>query len=131
LDPAPLVDEIAGAVEKIKSVLAGRVTLAYLFSSRSKGYTLRGDYDIAVYVKSGCDPYELGLLVVEVARVLGVSEESIEVVCINNSPPELVYEAHSGIPVIVEDPDLALTLKYRALLELLDLEETRRLAYEN
>jgi uncharacterized protein YutE (UPF0331/DUF86 family)/predicted nucleotidyltransferase len=130
VDPATLVDEVASVVEKVKSVLAGRVTLAYLFGSRSRGYTLRGDYDIAVYVKSGCDPYELGLLVVEVARVLGVSEEGVDVVCVNNSPPELVYEALSGIPVVVEDPDLALMLKYRALLELLDLEETRRLAYK-
>ena len=130
VDPAPLVNEVASVVEKVKSVLAGRVTLAYLFGSRSRGYTLRGDYDIAVYVKNGCDPYELGLLVVEVARVLGVSEEGVDVVCVNSSPPELVYEALSGIPVVVEDPDLALMLKYRALLELLDLEETRRLAYK-
>jgi len=128
--PTSLVDEVANVVERVKSVLAGRVTLAYLFGSRSRGYILRGDYDIAVYVKSGCDPYELGLLVVEVARALGVNEESVDIVCINSSPPELVYEALSGVPIVLEDSDLALTLKFKALLELLDLEETRRLLHE-
>jgi len=130
IDPAPLVNEVADVVERVRSVLAGRVTLAYLFGSRSRGYTLRGDYDIAVYMKGGCDPYELGLLVVEVARALGVNEESVDIICINSSPPELVYEALSGVPIVLEDSDLALTLKFKALLELLDLEETRRLLHE-
>jgi uncharacterized protein YutE (UPF0331/DUF86 family)/predicted nucleotidyltransferase len=131
IDPAPLVDEVADVVERARSVLVGRVTLAYLFGSRSRGYTLRGDYDIAVYMKGGCDPYELGLLVVEVARALGVNEESVDIICINSSPPELVYEALSGVPIVLEDPDLALTLKFKALLELLDLEETHRLLHED
>lgn len=37
-----------------------RVKIAYLFGGRAKGYTVRGDYDIAVLMEGGCDLYKLG-----------------------------------------------------------------------
>jgi len=122
----PVTHDLLDIVERVKSIFAGRVLLAYLFGSRIRGRVLRGDYDIAVYMHGDCGFYNLDMLVVDVANVLGVNEENVDIVCLNNSPPEIIYEALGEIPIIIEDHELAFTLKYKALLELLDLEEAIR-----
>ncbi|ABP50970.1 paREP11 [Pyrobaculum arsenaticum DSM 13514] len=119
----PFEDE---PVAKIRDVLSGRVRLAYLFGGRAKGYSLKGDYDVAVYVEGGCDLYELGLLQVDLSEALG--DGRVDVVCLNSAPPELVLEALSGVPVI-DDPALRAELYARALAELNDVEITTRRAY--
>jgi uncharacterized protein YutE (UPF0331/DUF86 family) len=122
VDPPSKADEV---VEKIKKVLEGRVVLAYLYGGRAKGYSLKGDYDIAVLLKEPCDLYEIGEIVVEVAEALGVKEEDVDVVCLDALPPEHVLEALDGLPII-DEPRLAFELKVRALLLLLDMEESER-----
>lgn len=124
VDPPPEVDE---AAEKVRRALEGRVVLAYLYGGRAKGYALKGDYDIAVLLKGPCDPYELGEVAVDVAKALGAKEEDVDVVCLDALPPEHVLEALEGVP-IVDEPGLAFELKVKALLQLLDLAESERLA---
>lgn len=119
----PFEDE---AVAKIRDVLRGRVRLAYLFGRRAKGYSLKGDYDVAVNVEGGCDLYELGLLQVDLSEALG--DERVDVVCLNSAPPDMVLEALPGVPVI-DDPALRAELNARALAELNDVEITTRRAY--
>lgn len=110
-------------IEKLRNVLSGRVMLAFLYGGRVKGYTLKGDYDIAVFMEPQCNLYKLGELVVDVAKALEVPEESIDMICIDMLPPEHMLEVLSGIPIIIEDPALFFELKYRAMLQLIDLEE--------
>jgi len=114
-------------VSKLREVLRGRVALAYLFGGRVKGYALKGDYDIAVFMPENYTLLDLGLLQVDVARALGVDEELVDITCLNTAPPELVLEALSGIPVI-EDPVLRLELEVKALRDMLDMRESLRLA---
>jgi len=113
-------------VGRARGVLAGRVLLAYLYGGRVKGYSLKGDYDVAVLLRGPCDPYEVGKLVVDLAEALGVGEGEVDVACLDALPPGLVVEALSGVPV-VEEPSLAFELRFRALAELLDLEESLKL----
>jgi len=76
-----------------------------------------------VLMKPQCDLYELGDLVVDAAKALGVPEESIDIACIDMLPPEHVLEALSGVPIIIDDPAQFFELRYRSILQLLDLEE--------
>jgi len=64
--------------------------------------------------------------VVDLAEALGVGEGEVDVACLDALPPGLVVEALSGVP-IVEEPGLAFELRFGALAELLDLEESVRL----
>jgi len=124
VDPLPEVGEV---IEKLKRVLEGKVVLAYLYGGRAKGYALKEDYDIAVLLEGPCDLYALGEIVVEIAEALEVREEDVDVVCLDALPPEHVLEALEGLPII-DEPRLAFELKVKALLQLLDLEESKRLA---
>jgi len=119
----PSNEGVIEVVKKLRTVLSGRVMLAFLYGGRVKGYTLKGDYDIAVFMEPHCDLYKLGELVVDVAKTLEVPEENIDMTCIDMLPPEHMLEALSGIPIIIEDPTLFFELKYRAMLQLIDLEE--------
>jgi len=122
VDPEENAGEI---VEKLAKALKGRVKAAYLFGGRAKGYLLRGDYDVAVLMKEGYSLYELGEVQVKLAEALGVREEKVDVICLNSAPPELVVEALRGVPIVEEDPGEMLSLKVRALAELLDLRESK------
>jgi uncharacterized protein YutE (UPF0331/DUF86 family)/predicted nucleotidyltransferase len=119
----PPTEDVAEIIGKLRSVLSGRVLLAFLYGGKVKGYTIKGDYDIAVLMKPQCDLYKLGELAVDAAKALGIPEESIDIVCIDMLPPEHVLEALSGEPIIINDPAQFFELKYKAMLQLLDLEE--------
>ena len=119
----PSSEGVIEVVKKLRTVLSGKVMPAFLYGGRAKGYTLKGDYDIAVFMEPHCDLYKLGELVVDVAKTLEVPEENIDMTCIDMLPPEHMLEALSGIPIIIEDPTLFFELKYRAMLQLIDLEE--------
>jgi len=110
-------------VEKLRQVLKGRVAIALLYGGRTKGYTLKGDYDIAVLMEPRCDLYKLGELAVDIAEALGVPEEKVDIVCLDSLSPEHALEALDGKPIIVESPAQLFELKHRALIQLLDLEE--------
>ena len=112
------IEDVAEVVEKLRSALSSRVVLAFLYGGRTKGYTLKGDYDIAVLMKPQCDLYKLGELIVDAAKALGVPEENIDIVCIDMLPPEHVLEALDGVPIIIDDPVQLFELRYRAILQL-------------
>lgn len=124
IDPASDAD-VRNTVEKLAKHLRGRVKIAYLFGGRAKGYTVRGDYDIAVLMEGGCDLYKLGELQIELANIIGVEEDKVDILCLNSAPPQLVLEALDGIPII-DDSKEVFELKMRALREVLDLEEVTR-----
>jgi hypothetical protein len=106
-------------------VLKGRVALALLYGGRTKGYTLKGDYDIAVLIEPRCDLYKLGELAVDIAEALGVPEEKVDIVCLDSLSPEHALEALDGKPIIVKSPAQLFELKHRALIQLLDLEDIK------
>ncbi|ADM28492.1 protein of unknown function DUF86 [Ignisphaera aggregans DSM 17230] len=124
LDPNEDIDDI---VKKLYKVLKGRVRVAYLFGGRSKRYLMKGDYDIAILMDKNYSLYELGELQILIAETLGVDEDKIDLICLNNASPDIVIEALSGIPIIIENPVEILELKTKALTELLDMEEAIRI----
>lgn len=110
-------------VEKLSSVLKGRVRVAFLFGGRVKGYVLKGDYDLAVYLRDDYSLLDLGEIHAAVVKELNIPEEKLDLICLNSASPKIVLEALKGIPVIVEDPYDVFLLKTRALIELLDVSE--------
>jgi len=107
--------------ESLKKVLEGRVAAALLFGGRAKGYSMKGDYDVAVFFGRPYSLYELGGLVVEVARALRVPEDEVDLLALDSAAPELVLEALEGEVISVNDPYVLFELKLRALMEYLDL----------
>jgi hypothetical protein len=128
LDPVAI--SVNDVVERLRDVLRGRALIAFLYGGRVRGYELKGDYDIAVYMEPQCDLYKLGELVIDIAKALDVPEVSVDIVCLDMLPPEHVIEALSGIPIVVEDEAKLLELRYKALAKLLDIEEGMRIAVE-
>lgn len=116
--------DIKEIVEKLSKILREKVRAAYLFGGRTKGYSLKGDYDIAVLMKEDYNLYELGEIQATIAEALETNEEKVDIICLNNAPPNLIIEALNGIPIIEEKPEETLNLKIKALTELLDLNET-------
>ena len=106
----------------LRSILKGRVKAALLFGGRARGYSMKGDYDIAVYFGRDYDLYELGELVVDIAKTLGVREDQLDVLSLDSATPEMVLEALSGEPIYVEDDSILFDLRLRALMEWLDLQ---------
>ncbi|MCD6114454.1 MAG: DUF86 domain-containing protein [Thermoprotei archaeon] len=119
----PKEEGLGEIISKLSRVLKGRVEAAYLFGGRAKGYVLKGDFDIAVLMRENYSLYELGEIHVLVAKALGVGEGKVNIVCLNNAPPELVLEALKGIPITNNIPEKTFSMKLKALTELLDLKE--------
>ena len=122
IDPIESVDEI---VDRLREVLKGRVKAAFLFGGRIKGYTLKGDYDIAVYFGRDYGLLELGELVIDIANALKVNEDKVNVVCLDSADPELILEAVQGIPIIMDSQETLVDLKVKALINLLDVREAK------
>ncbi|MEM2740183.1 MAG: HepT-like ribonuclease domain-containing protein [Candidatus Bathyarchaeia archaeon] len=124
IDP---LDELPEAVKSIivrlSEVLKGRVRAAFLFGGFVKGYSVKGDYDLAVLISRDCSLLELGLIQVDVAEALGVGEDLVDLLCLNWAPPKLILEDLEGLPIVVEDPVEILELKVRSVVELIDIEE--------
>jgi len=112
--------------ERLRDVFKGRVKAALLFGGRVKGYTLKGDYDIAVYFGRSHSLYDLGELAVDVARALNISEEEVDLVDLDSAAPEIRLEALQGKPLYVEDDYVLFELKVRSILELLDMRSGMR-----
>ena len=89
---------------------------------------MKGDYDIAVYFGRPYGLYELGELVVDVAKALGVREEQLDVLSLDSAAPEMVLEALGGEPIYVEDDFVLFDLRLRAFMEWLDLQSGLRVS---
>jgi uncharacterized protein YutE (UPF0331/DUF86 family)/predicted nucleotidyltransferase len=109
-------------LERLSNVFKGKVRAALLFGGRAKGYSMKGDYDIAVYFGRKYDLYELGELAVEIAKVLNVREDQVDILSLDSATPDIVLEALDGKSIYVDDDHTLFELKIRALMELLDLQ---------
>lgn len=119
IDPQPPPVEIA---EKLGKILIDRVKIALLFGGRAKGYSMKGDYDIAIYFGREHSLYDMGELLVDIARVLGVEEEDIDLLCLDSTTPEMVLEAVEGKILYLEDINTLFEVKLKALMEMLDIQ---------
>jgi uncharacterized protein YutE (UPF0331/DUF86 family)/predicted nucleotidyltransferase len=107
--------------ETLHRLLRGRVKAALLFGGRAKGYSLKGDYDIAVFFGRPHDLYDLGELAVDITRTLKISEDKLSLIELDSAPPEIMLEALNGKPIFVEDEYILFELKLKAIFELLDI----------
>jgi len=108
--------------ESLRNIFKGKVKAALLFGGRAKGYSMKDDYDIAVYFGRTHDLYELGELAVDVAEALKLQEDQLDMISLDSSTPQMVLEALKGKPIYVEDDYILFELKLRALLESLDIQ---------
>lgn len=118
IDPPPPAD----LPQKLSKVLKGRVSAAILFGGKAKGYSMKGDYDIAVYFGRPHNLYELGELAVDISKALNVSEDHLDVVSLDSATPEMMLEALDGKPIYVKNDFILFELKLRALTEWLDIQ---------
>lgn len=124
IDPLDeLPEAVKSSILKLSEVLKGRVRAAFLFGGFVKGYSIKGDYDLAVLIPKDYGLVELGLIQVDVAEALGVDGDLVDILCLNWAPPKLILEALEGLPIVVEDPAEILELKVRSIIELIDVEE--------
>lgn len=117
VDPPSAVD----LVEGLSGIFKGKVKAALLFGGRARGYSMKGDYDIAIYFGRTYDLYELGELVVKIADALKVPEDQLDVISLDSATPEMVLEALDGKPIYVDDNYTLFELRLKALMEWLDL----------
>ncbi len=106
---------------KLRGVFRGKVKVALLIGGRAKGYSMKGDYDIAVFFGRPFNLYELGSLLINIAKALNVSEDQIDLINLDSASPEMMLEALSGKIIYVEDEYILFELKFKALIELLDM----------
>ncbi|MEM2440592.1 MAG: HepT-like ribonuclease domain-containing protein, partial [Candidatus Bathyarchaeia archaeon] len=99
VDP-PVSNTIRGS---LRELFKGKVRAAFLFGSRAKGYSLKDDYDVAVYFGRPHNLYDLGELAVDLAKKLNIEEDKVDIVDLDSAAPEMVLEALDGVPLFVED----------------------------
>ncbi|MEM3566735.1 MAG: HepT-like ribonuclease domain-containing protein [Candidatus Bathyarchaeia archaeon] len=116
--------------KNLQEVFKGRVKAAFLFGGRAKGYALKDDYDISVYFGRPHNLYNLGELVVDLAKAMNIEEDKIDIVDLDSAAPEIVLEALKGIPLFVEDDYVVFELKVKATLALLDIKSGIQAYYE-
>jgi predicted nucleotidyltransferase len=109
------------------------VSVAYMFGSRARGdYGQESDWDFAVLL-SECfrDPYRLVRLIEEIARNLGVSDEKVNLVVLNDAELELSHRVISeGLVVYESDAEKRVEFEVHILKLYMDfkpmLDEMRR-----
>jgi len=111
----------ADLMGNLSRVFKGRVRAALLFGGRAKGYSVKGDYDIAVYFGRPFNLYELGELAVDIAEALKVQEDQLDVISLDSATPEMVLEALDGKPLYVKNDYILFELRLKAFMEWLDL----------
>lgn len=117
-DPSRTVDDLA---ETLRRVLKNRVRLAFIFGSQVKGYSLKGDVDIALYFGRRPDPYEVGGLVSDIQESLG--REDVDVLVIDACDSiALAYEAVQGKPIVGKAAEI-LQLKTKIASQYMDYNE--------
>ncbi|MGB9740253.1 MAG: type VII toxin-antitoxin system MntA family adenylyltransferase antitoxin [Candidatus Bathyarchaeia archaeon] len=82
----------------------GEVDAAYLFGSRARGdFTEESDLDFAILLSRNFnDPYDLVRLIHDLAVALGVKDEKINLVVLNDASLELAYKVISEGIIIYE-----------------------------
>lgn len=81
----------ADLLESLGNVFKGRVRAALLFGGRAKGYSIKGDYDIAVYFGRPYALYELGELAVDIAEALKVREDQLDLISLDSATLRLCW----------------------------------------
>jgi len=110
--------------ETLREVLKDRVKLAFIFGSQVKGYSLKGDVDIALYFGRYPDPYEVGWLVSNIQEKL--KREDIDIMVIDDCDNiTLAYEAVRGELILGEEDEL-LELKTKIASQYIDYKERLR-----
>ncbi|MBO3802832.1 MAG: DUF86 domain-containing protein [Candidatus Brockarchaeota archaeon] len=114
-DPPEPVEDLA---DKLREALKGRVKLAFVFGSKAKGYDLKGDVDVALYLGRPPDPYEVGGLVSDIQESLG--REDVDILVLDSCDSvALAYEAVQGKPIMGDDIEI-LQLKTKIASQYLD-----------
>jgi len=112
---------VSDIAEALRRVLEDRVKLAFLFGSQVKGYSLKGDIDVAVYFGRRPDPYEVGALVSDILEALG--REDVDVLVVDDCDNiKLAYEAVQGEPIIGDEAEI-LRLKTKIASQCIDYEK--------
>ncbi len=117
-DPQGITDEI---IDALREVLKDRVIAAFIFGSWIKGYGLKGDVDVAVYLGRRPDPYEVGALMADLCDALGRDDVDFLVIddCDNVA---LAYEAVQGRPVVGDEAEI-LWLRTKIASQYMDYKE--------
>jgi len=68
----------SNVLNSLRSVFKNRVKIALLFGSRVHGYSLKGDYDFAIYFGRPYSLLEVGRLVSDIAEVLEASPDKVD-----------------------------------------------------
>jgi len=113
--------QYANDLTKLKKVFRNKVKVALLIGGRAKGYSMKGDYDIAVFFGRPFNLYELGGLLIDISKALSVNEDQIDLIDLDSALPELMLEALNGRIIYVESEYLLFELRFKALIELLDM----------
>jgi len=96
---------VGDMAERLERVLKDKVRLAFLFGSQVKGYSLRGDIDVAVFFGKHVDPYKVGALLADLYEALG--REDIDVLVIDSCDNvALAHEAVQGEPIIGDEAEI-------------------------
>ncbi|MGC9136683.1 type VII toxin-antitoxin system MntA family adenylyltransferase antitoxin [Caldivirga sp.] len=116
LDPIAL-NELTSRVFAKYSIL-----LAFLFGSRAKGTAREdSDYDIAVLAKSSFNYENVINLIKDLATVLSVPVDRVDLVDLSKAPNELIYVVlRDGVPIYAADQDLARKLIAHIYMRILD-----------
>ena len=104
------------------------VKYAVLFGSRAREGAGR-DYDLAI--SGEFDSYiEVGKMLVEIAEVLGVSEDEVDIVLVDSAPLHLIHTVVSEGEIVYGDLDLAVQELSKKYLEYVDINEAYKIAEE-
>jgi len=131
---------VTGSLEDIIKGLAevlgrnDRVLFAFLFGSYARGMAgPLSDLDVAIFVEGKLNFDELGDLVCSIASRLGINEDKIDIVVLDDETPyELRFKVFKdGIPIVVKDEkvfkeyrdkSLSLYWDFKVFKEKLDLD---------
>jgi uncharacterized protein YutE (UPF0331/DUF86 family)/predicted nucleotidyltransferase len=120
-DPPKAMEELASM---LRGILKDRVKLAFIFGSRVKGYTLKGDVDIALYFGRRPSPYEVGSLLSDLQESLKREDIDILVIDICDNIA-LANEAVQGKPILGKEAEI-LQLKTNIASQYMDYMEKLR-----
>ena len=95
--------QIAEETDNLSKVFKGRVEAAFLFGGRAKGYSMKGDCDVAVYFGRPFDLYELGGLLIDIAGAFNISEDQIDITSLDSAPPKTIIKALKGKIIFMEE----------------------------
>lgn len=120
-----VVDDLPRSVhnlaETLRRALKDRVRLAFIFGSQVKGYSLKGDVDVALYFGRRPDPYEVGGIVSDIQESLGREDVDVLVIDVCDSIA-LAYEAVQGKPIVGNQAEI-LQLKTKIVSQYMDYQE--------